>query len=124
MKAYEAKKETRQEYYQKIMKRIQGAIKDGRQNTGVNRYGSENYSLFLKDPEEVIERLLEEGYDIILYYNGDDLISINVSWENAKEGRKGSRTINKKEKAPEPKPGFWKRLCDFLDPEGEDGMCC
>ena len=122
MKAYEAKKATYQEQYEKVMQEIKHTIKYGWKGTCIERYGK--CSSFLKDPEEVINKLLDEGYDLVLYYDvNGELRAVDISWENSKEGRKGVAKIKKDEKRPVQKTSFWKRLGDFFEPDGEDGMC-
>lgn len=123
MKSFEAKTATHQENYEKVMKKIKDGIKRGWQSVWVDRYCE--CKPFLNDPEEVIEKLLENGYDIILHYDDeDDLKSVNISWENSKEGRKGVAKIKKDEKKPEqPKRGFFGWLKgSYYTPE-DDGVC-
>lgn len=118
MKAFEAQNFTNQSHYEKVMKKIEDAIKRGWKTVLFDRYNS-SYS-FLKFPQEVIEKLLEDGFDLKLNYNiYDQLESVKIFWENSKEGKRGTLTITKEDKTPAPKPSLWRRICDFFEPEGD-----
>lgn len=119
MKAFETKTSTYQEHYKTAMKEIKKAIKRGKLDTWITEY-SERRS-FLNAPYEVINKLQEEGYDLILSYDSkDNLIAVNISWENSSEGRTGVVTINRKKKTPVQSPNFWKRFNNFFSYWPED----
>lgn len=81
MKAYEAFQHAQNPQYENIMRRIEQAILCG--GIGIR---IEDFKLY----PEVIDRLTEDGFDITYYCTRNGAISWSfISWEYAKEGRKG-----------------------------------
>lgn len=106
MKAVEAKEKTNMEKYKMVMENIHSVIKRGEK-----KFKMPDYSLecFFEDPEEVIEMLLNDGYDLTLHYTNDDFRAITISWEKSQEGRKGIKSCDRKI-VEEKKPGILERI--------------
>lgn len=122
MKAFEAQKLTNHARYEKIMKEINNSINQGRSMHTFSIYS--HSSIYIKESfiDEIVEKILEDGFDVEFYYNVyDQLEYVWISWENSKEGRRGILTKRKQDKEPAKKPSFWERLEDFFVGDVDDG---
>lgn len=135
MEATTAKNASIRSQYERVMKKIKKAIGEGRKSCLIG--GDSPIS------SPVIKRLVHKGYDVrIVFKANSKVFYFKISWKSAHKGKIGTITKkilpknqNSKEgkndvamvgafMPPEQKSSLWKRLWDFLDPEGEDGMWC
>ena len=84
MKAFEVRRASVQSQYGLAMEGIRLAMENGHKSTRVG-YGT----LY----PEVAEMIAKDGFDIKIVKSDSHIMSYNeVSWENAKEGKKGTIT--------------------------------
>ena len=119
MKAFEAKKQTSQAQYERIMKKINNSIKEGKKDLRI-KYSEEM-------SEKVIKKIARDGFDIVINVRSYHIYSntMLISWKNAKEGRIGSIT---KEVDPATtfipeKKSFLERLFGDCYGEGDGDWC-
>ena len=113
MKAFEAKNGTKQAVYYTIIKEISESIKDG-SSMRVFHTNSDFYKSWFTD--EIIEMLLEDGFDVTLSYNCfKQLYAVCVSWKDSQKMKRGVLTVEKEAEIPEKETkGFFDRLFDSL----------
>ena len=139
MKATKVQNTSTQSQYERVMKKIKKAIGKGQKYCLIS--GNSPIS------STVIQMLVHKGYDVRIVCKANGVVFyFKISWKSAQKGKIGTITKkilpknqeqleNSKEgkndvaktrevMLPEQEPSFWKRLCNFFEPEGEDGMWC